>query len=125
MSGRKAAMPPVIREAPPGELNIYRVYEHQFDLLAAGSPASLMLNFSLFFGGVAVTALGTLVTAPPNADRVFYMFFIIFLVCLIAGLVLGAIWYVTHKSVKRIVEEIKSQMPPNPAIQDELPERGA
>jgi hypothetical protein len=40
---------------------------------------------------------------------------------LIAGLVLLAIWSFTHKSVKRLVENIKEQMPPNPAIQDELP----
>jgi hypothetical protein len=39
-----------------------------------------MLNFSLFFLGVAATAVGTLVTAPPTADRVFYSFLIVFLV---------------------------------------------
>jgi hypothetical protein len=125
MNPRRAGMPPVIREAPPGELKIYRVYEHQLDLLAQGSPASLMLNFSLFFLGVAATALGTLVTAPPNSDRVFYSFLIVFLVCLIAGIVLLAVWLFTHRSVKRLVADIKAQMPPNPAIQQEPPESGA
>lgn len=89
MSARRAGLPPVvIREAPPGELRIYRVFEYQLDLLAQGSPASLLLNFSLFFLGVAATALGTLLTAPPTVDRVFYGFLIVFLVCLIAGVVL-------------------------------------
>jgi hypothetical protein len=84
-------MPPVIREAPPSELKIYRVYEHQLDLLASASPASLMLNFALFFFGVAATGLGTLVTAPPSARLVFDGFFFVFLVCSIAGVVLLAL----------------------------------
>jgi hypothetical protein len=63
-------MNPIIRVAPPTELNIDSVYEHQLDLLAHGSPASLFLNFSLFFLGIAATATGTLWSAPPDRDRV-------------------------------------------------------
>ena len=51
MSPRGGGMRPVIRVAPPGELNVYPVYEHQLDLLAQGSPSSLFLNFALFFLG--------------------------------------------------------------------------
>ncbi|MGP0063492.1 MAG: hypothetical protein ACLQGP_07840 [Isosphaeraceae bacterium] len=59
-------MQPVIRVAPPGELNVYPVYEHQLDLLAQGSPAPLLLNFALFFLGVAATAAGTLWSTHPR-----------------------------------------------------------
>jgi hypothetical protein len=107
----------VVKLAQPGELKAYVVFEHQLDLLAQGSPVSLLLNFALFFLGVAATSLGTLVTAPPNQDRPFYVFFIIFLVTLIAGVVLLAVWYAMHKSVARLVSEIKAQMPPNPAVE--------
>ncbi len=120
--GGKPPLPPVVRYAPPAELTVYSVYEHQLDLLAQGSPASLMLNFALFFLGVAATALGTLWTAPPSKDRIYYTFLIIFLVCLIAGIVLGALWAHMHVSTKTLVSEIKSQMPPNPAIQESAPE---
>ena len=89
------------------------VFEHQLDLLAQGSPASLLLNFALFFLGVAATSLGTLVTAPPQQDRIFYAFFILFIITLIAGIVILAIWYVMHRSVASLVIEIKAQMPPN------------
>jgi len=41
----------VVRLAQPVELNAYVVFEHQLDLLAQGSPASLLLNFALFFLG--------------------------------------------------------------------------
>jgi len=107
-------MQPVIREAPPGELN---VYEHQLDLLAQGSPASLLLNFALFFLGVAATMAGTLWSAPPDKDRVYYTFLTILLVTLIAGVVMLALWWFMHTSTRTLVSNIKSQMPPNPAIQ--------
>ncbi len=59
MTSSRRKLGPVIREAPLGELKVYRVYEHQFDELAQGSPVSLLLNFSLFFLGIAATAAGT------------------------------------------------------------------
>jgi hypothetical protein len=118
-------MQPVIREAPLGELNVYRVYEHQLDLLAQGSPASLLLNFALFFLGVSATAAGTLWSAPPEKDRVYYTFLIILLVTLIAGVVLLALWWFMHTSTRALIANIKSQMPPNPAIQEDTGEATA
>ena len=32
-----------------------------------------MLNFSLFFLAVSITAFGTLYTAPPTKDRTYYV----------------------------------------------------
>ena len=107
----------VVKLAQPGELKAYVVFEHQLDLLTQGSPASLLLNFALFFLGVAATALGTLVTAPPNQDRIFYSFLNIFTITLIAGIVLLAVWYAMHKSVTRLIVEIKAQIPPNPPVE--------
>jgi hypothetical protein len=117
----------VVKLAQPGELKAYVVFEHQLDLLSQGSPASLLLNFALFFLGVAATSLGTLVTAPPNQDRIFYSFLIVFIITLIAGTVLLAIWYATHRSVANLIVEIKAQMPPNPPVEQgpsELPDTG-
>ncbi len=107
----------VVKLAQPGELKAYVVFEHQLELLAQGSPASLLLNFALFFLGVAATSLGSLVTAPPSQDRTFYSFLIVFIITLIAGVVLLAVWYFTHKSVTSLVAEIKAQMPPNPTVE--------
>jgi hypothetical protein len=77
-----------------------------------------MLNFALFFLGVAATALGTLVTAPPQGDRAYYTFLILFLVTMISGVVLGVLWWYQHTSTRALLSEIKSQMPPNPAVQE-------
>ena len=107
----------VVKLAQSGELKAYVVFEHQLDVLAQGSPASLLLNFALCFLGVAATALGTLVTALPNQDWTFYSFLIIFLITLIAGVVLLAVWYALHQSVTSLIVEIKAQMPPNPPLE--------
>jgi hypothetical protein len=107
----------VVKLAQPGELKAYMVFEHQLDLLSQGSPVSLLLNFALFFLGVAATSLGTIVTAPPTQDRTYYSFLIIFIITLIAGTVLMAVWYSMHRSVTRLVVEIKAQMPANPQIE--------
>lgn len=56
----------VVKPGRPGELNAYVVFEHQLDLLAQGTPASLLLNFALFFLSVAATSLAKLV--DPVAD---------------------------------------------------------
>ncbi len=107
----------VVKLAQPGELKAYVVFEHQLDLLAQGSPASLLLNFALFFWGIAATSFGTILTAPPSQDRTYYTFLIIFILTLIAGVVLSAVWYTMHRSVTRLVDEIKAQMPANPAVE--------
>lgn len=61
----------VVKLAQPGELTAYVVFEHQLDLLAQGTPVSSLLNFAMFLLRVAATALATLVTTPPNQDRIF------------------------------------------------------
>jgi hypothetical protein len=55
---------------------------------------------------------------PEGNDRLYYTFLIIFLVTMIAGVVLIVLWGFFHTSVKPMVTEIKSQMPPNPAVRE-------
>lgn len=111
----------VVKLAPP-TINAYIVFEHELDLLEQGAPASLPLNFALFFLGVSATCFGTILTAGPSQDRVYYTFLIVFLVTLIAGLVLLALWFSTHRSTRRLILKIKSQIPPNPAVDPGPPE---
>jgi hypothetical protein len=105
---------PIIRVAETAELRVYPIYEHQLELLAQGSPASLHLNFALFFIGVAITALGTLLTAPPDGIKTFVVFVCIFLVTFLFGIVLATIWWKNHKASTNLVAEIKAQTPKNP-----------
>lgn len=78
-----------------------------------------MLNFALFFLGVAATSFGTLFSIPAESDRAYYTFLIVFLITAIVGVVLLGLWWSTRTSVRRLIVEIKSQMPPNPEIRHE------
>jgi hypothetical protein len=113
---KKSDFTPRVKLAPAGELKAYVVFEHQLDLLEQGSPASLMLNFSLFFLGIAGTAFGTLCTISPTNIIVFCVFFMVFITTLIAGILTGSLWRLNHKSAKSIIHGIKAQMPPNPPV---------
>ena len=98
----------VVRLGSPGELRAYVVYEHQLDLLEQGQPSALMLNFALFFLGVAATGFGTLAALPPGQDKAFYTFLIISIISLIAGVVLLALWLVIRRPVANLVRAIAS-----------------
>src|SRR5436190_6393705 len=100
MSKSKQPFQPPMRLAPPSELNAYVVYEHQLDALSQGSPASLLLNYSLFFFGVAATAAGTLVSLPADSNRAYYTFLIVLLLTAIAGAVRLGLWWALHRSAK-------------------------
>lgn len=106
----------LVKLVQPGTIHAYIVYEHEIDLLAQGAPISLLLNFALFFLGVAATALGTIAAAPPTQDRVYYTFLIIFIGTIIAGTVLVAVWYSIHRSASRLVLVIKARKPSNPVV---------
>jgi hypothetical protein len=114
---RKNALNPVVRFAPPQELRLFVIHEHQLDALSQGSPASIMLNFALTLLGISVTAFGTLYTAPPTIDRIYYVFVIVAVVTLIAGSFLLVLWYWHHKSINNLVHQIRAQMPQNPPAQ--------
>jgi len=66
--GEEKPAGPVIRYAPLGELRVYAVYEHELEILAHGSPASLYLNFALALLSVFATSLVALVTTPIPRD---------------------------------------------------------
>jgi Na+-driven multidrug efflux pump len=124
MSKQKPPLQPTVHLAPPAKLNAYVLYEHELDALSQGAPSSLMLNFSLFFLGVAATSFGTLFSIPGESDRAYYTFLILFLVTTIAGVVLLGLWWFMRTPVRRLIAEIKSQMPPNPETRNE-PDSGS
>ncbi len=112
-------MRPVIRTAPPGELNIYSVYEYEIDQLAQGTTATLLLNFGLFFSGIFASSLTTLISAPPTNRWAFDFFAILTLISAITSLVTLCLWWRMSTATGTLVVAIKQRMPELPyAIQD-------
>ena len=110
--------------APLGELKAYTVYEHELDTLSRGSSGSLYLNFALFLLPIFITLITTLLTTKIESDRLFQGFFIVAVITAIAGVFLLLLWLREHRSSRHLISEIKSRMPPPPAIPQGMPEAG-
>jgi len=111
-----------VRIAPLGELNAYTVHEHELDIIAAGSPATLSFNVAVALISIGVSFGITLTTTTITSDRLFYSYLIVCINCLIIGLLLLAYWWKSRTSVLIIVSKIKSRMLPPTPIQEQLPE---
>ncbi len=93
------------------KLTAYTVFEHELDIIAAGSPANLAFNFAVALISIGVSFVLTLTTTTINSDRLVYCLFDIYaLVCLLAGIMMFAYWLKTRTSVHVTVAKIKSRL---------------
>jgi hypothetical protein len=108
-----------VRVAPLGELNAYTVHEHELDIIAAGSPATLSFNVAVALLSAGLTFVITLTTTTITTNRLFYSYLIVCINFLLAGLLLLGYWWRSRTSVLVIVSKIKSRMPAPQAIQEQ------
>ncbi len=113
----KTNLVPVVRVASLGELRVHPVTKSQLDELSRGSSASVLLNFSLFFLGIAIPLFFALVSTRFPSDRTFTVFVVFFAVSCVAGLITLVLWYRSHRSSAKLLETIKIRMPPHPIQQ--------
>lgn len=99
-----------VRVAPLGELTAYTVFEHELDIIAAGSPATLALNFSVALISIGISFILTLTTTTIGSNRLFIVYLNACLICLLAGVIMFAYWLKTRTSVNLTVAKIKSRL---------------
>ena len=99
-----------IRVAPIGELTAYTVLEHELDIIAAGSPATLAFNFAVALISIGVSFALTLSTTSIGPDRLFHGYLIACINCLALGVFMFIYWLKTRTSVDAIVAKIKGRM---------------
>jgi hypothetical protein len=116
---KQQILAPVVRVAPLGELKIYPITEAELDELEKGSPASLHLNFALFFWGIALSLFGTLIATSIQATRVFVVFVIFFCGTFIAACIFSILWFINHRSSGSLARRIRERMPPPQGIQEQ------
>jgi hypothetical protein len=112
--------PPIVRYAPLGELKVYEVSEAELERLEAGPPGQLHLNFAFALLPAALTILITLLTVDIKDNRVFYGFFLAFLVFAVEGLISLVRWRLTSRAFKALVSDIRSRMPERPGIPEQV-----
>jgi len=81
-------------------------------ILERGSPDSILLNFAIFLGSVAVSFLIALITTEIHSSRTFAVFVIITVAAFIVGAVLLALWIWYRRSTTTIFDQIRRRMPP-------------
>ncbi len=96
-----------VRVAPPAELIAYTVHEHELDIIAAGSPATLAFNFAVALISIGISLVLTLTIA---SNRLFYGYLIACMNCLLAGIIMLVYWLKTRTSVSVTVARIKSRL---------------
>ena len=110
-----------VRIAPLEELNAYTVHEHELDLIAAGSPATLAFNFAIALISIGISFILTLTTTSIRSNRLFQSYLVVCINCLLAGLIAFVYWLKTRSSVNITVLKIKNRMVAPTPIQEQLP----
>ena len=106
--GEKA---PTIRRGRVDSLTIYEITDHELDVLAAGSPSSIYLNFSVALLSVFASSVLALVTATFISTATQTVAILLAIVCGIAGLLLLVLWKRSHRSIAGIVKRIQDRCP--------------
>ncbi|MEN1682165.1 MAG: hypothetical protein AAGJ46_21515 [Planctomycetota bacterium] len=114
-SGQQIVVPPVITYAPLGELKVYHITEDELDQLEQGSPASLLLNFSLPCLSISISLFASLLLTTIGSPFRFAGFVAVAVATLVAGAVLLALWWKAHSRVAKLADRIRARMP-NPGV---------
>jgi len=108
---------PSVRVAPIGELKIYQITENELDELERGSPASYQLTAAIFFLGLAIPLLITLLTLNNPTNKTFTVYVLGFAATALGAVIFFILWGINRRSSKRIATEIRDRMPPQEGIQ--------
>lgn len=99
-----------IRRGSYGSLDIYDVTKDELEILKQGSPNSIFLNFAIALLSIFISTGSTLLTLKIESDRVYYVFFIIMLISLIAGSVTMVLWWKGENVFKKTIKKIEARM---------------
>ncbi len=110
-----------VRVAPLGELKAYTLHEHELDLIAAGSSATLAFNVAIALISSGISFVLTLTTTTIESNRLFYSYLIVCFNCFLVGFFMLGKWVMSRTSVDLMVREIKSRLIVPQLIQEPLP----
>jgi hypothetical protein len=116
---------PAIKRARMQELVIYDVSESELELLARGSPESVMLNVAIacasFFAAFAIA----LFTTDIKETRVFCVFVVVTAVSGLGSLVLGLLWWRSRRSTATVLKTIRERLVLESNQQEEATQGGS
>ena len=100
-----------IRRGKVDSVLLYEITDHELEILERGTPISVFLNFGIFLVSIGSSFLIALLTTQISSDRTFYVFTLLVIVCLVAGIVLLSLWYRNKQSIPALISKIKNRIP--------------
>ncbi len=122
MAARKAndrPPPPVVRYAPLGELKVFEISEAELEKLESGPPGQVHLSFALALLPSALTVFITIQTVEIKDNRIYNAYQIAFWLLAVQGLVSLFSWWSASRSLKGLIQDIRSRMPEKPGIPEQ------
>jgi len=101
---------PRIRRGRVASFALYEITDGELDMLEAGSPSSLHLNFAIVFLSTATSLLASLITNTVP-DRVFTVFVVLIVVGFAGGTFLLFLWLRARQSISAVVRRIRARIP--------------
>ncbi|HJW32457.1 MAG TPA: hypothetical protein VJ505_03735 [Holophagaceae bacterium] len=95
-------------------LTIYEITDYELDVLEAGSPSSVFLNFAVALICLAIGGVYSMLTATYKTTTAYLIALLITIVGFIIGGILIFLWYRSNHSITAIVKRIKARVPPDP-----------
>lgn len=92
---------------------IYEVKESELSLLETGAKSGVFLDICIFLFSMALTSIGTLVSATFKQSWCFNLFLFLAVIGTIGGIILLVLWFINRKSVAKVISEIKSRLKDN------------
>lgn len=106
-----------IRRGVFDQLTIHVVEEHELDTLAHGTADSVYLSFATFLLSTATAFLVSLLTTQVS-DRTFLVFVVLVVVGYVLGALFSILWFKNRRSIPILVRRIRERLPPE-GIQEE------
>ncbi|MBI4341251.1 MAG: hypothetical protein HY598_03105 [Candidatus Omnitrophica bacterium] len=112
MDPKFAEKEPRIRRGRVDCVDLYEIKDSELDYLESGSPGGIFLNFAIFLFSIGFSAIAALATATFTRWEVKTFFILISIVGIIGGVLLLVLWCGAHRSMSKIIEKIRSRIPP-------------
>lgn len=99
-----------VRRGRVDSVTLYEVTDSELETLERGSPGSLQLNFAFALIPTGLSFLTALLTSQVS-DRVYLLFVVLTVACLLVGVILLAQWGRSRKSTTNVLRKIKERIP--------------
>jgi hypothetical protein len=94
-----------------GSLSLYEITDYELDVLAAGSPNSVYLNFAVFFLSIGLSFIASLFSATFQTERRFTAFLVVSVVGIALGVLLLVVWSQAKSRVDDVLKRIRERAP--------------